>query len=494
MVFNSYIFLLFFPIVVVVYHFIPDKIRPLWLLAASYYFYMSWNVKYAALILISTVVTYFTGRFIEKYRERNASAAFLRALLAGCLSVNLGILFFFKYFTFFFRSIEKLFSAMGIAMTVPAFDVVLPVGISFYTFQALGYCIDVYKGEIRAERSFLQYALFVSFFPQLVAGPIERSGNLLNQLRTFKPVSYEHLRDGVFLMLWGYFQKIVVADRIAVYVDSVYDDPAAYPGVYLIIATILFAFQIYCDFGGYSNIAKGAAEILGIELMNNFASPYLSLSCGEFWKRWHISLSSWFRDYVYIPMGGNRKGRLRKYLNVMIVFGLSGLWHGANWTYVIWGLLNGFFQVLGDLTRPLKRALNRVTGSSGDHLAGKIAKILFTFLLIDFAWVFFRAGSVANAVTVIRSMFTVFNPWVLFDDSLFLCGLTCKESEVLILSLLLLIGVDIANYNGVTVRRRILKQDYWFRTTVFAVSVCAILIFGIWGTGYESDAFLYFQF
>lgn len=494
MVFNSYVFLLFFPVVVIVYNFVPDRFRTMWLLVASYYFYMSWNAKYAVLILLSTVVTYFTGVLMEKSRKQHDSARLPRILFWGGLTINLGILFFFKYFDFFFQNINRLVSGIGVELSMPAFDVILPVGISFYTFQALGYCIDVYNGEIKAERNFLQYALFVSFFPQLVAGPIERSGNLLHQLRSPKPICYDRLRDGIFLMLWGYFQKIVIADRIAIYVDTVYSDPKSYPGMFLIIATVLFAFQIYCDFSGYSNIAKGSAGVLGIELMNNFESPYLSLSCAEFWKRWHISLSSWFKDYVYIPLGGNRKGRLRKYLNVIIVFGLSGLWHGADWTYVIWGLLNGVFQVIGDILKPIKTGLGKIIHLKKSDISWRIVCTIITFLLIDFAWIFFRAESLSAAFDIVGSMRTVINPWVLFDDSIFSAGLTCREFEVLILSLMLLIGVDIANYHGIVVRHKILEQDYWFRTMAFALSVSVILIFGIWGTGYESDAFLYFQF
>lgn len=499
MVFNSYIFLIFFPIVVIIYHFLPQKIRPYWLLIASYYFYMSWNAKYAILILFSTAATYVTAILIDGCRKKYADdekkrKTVSRVLVGAVLTVNLGLLFFFKYYNFFFSNLSRLFSSFGIELKVPVFDVILPVGISFYTFQALGYCIDVYRGEISAERNFFQYALFVSFFPQLVAGPIERSGNLLNQLSNLKPVSYDGLRNGVFLMLWGFFQKIVIADRIAIFVDAVYGNYSAYPGTYLVLASILFAFQIYCDFGGYSNIAKGAAKILGIELMNNFESPYLSTSCGKFWRRWHISLSSWFRDYVYIPLGGNRKGKARKYLNLMIVFGLSGLWHGANWTYVIWGLLNGIFQIIGDITKKGRDSLSKHMHINRQSFGTAIAKILITFCLIDFAWIFFRAENIHDAAAIIKNMSTVFNPWILFDGGLYQCGLTEKGFKLLGAAMLVLAGVDIANIKGIKIRDVILAQDYWFRAIAFAVSVCVILVFGIWGPGYESDAFLYFQF
>lgn len=345
MLFNSLHFLIFFPVVVGIYYLIPQKARSYWLLLASYYFYMCWNAKYVVLLLFSTVVTYVSGILLERCGRAEEEEKKIRCrkklYVAASFILNLSILFVFKYLNFGMESLQWIFGQMHIALNVPAVDLLLPVGISFYTFQALGYTMDVYRGEIYAEKNFFRYALFVSFFPQLVAGPIERSKNLLRQLDKPAKPSFDSFRDGILLMLWGYFMKVVLADRIAVFVDTVYGDFETYTGVYLIVATILFAVQIYCDFSGYSVIAMGAAEILGIRLMENFNAPYLSVSVAEFWRRWHISLSSWFRDYLYIPLGGNRKGKMRKYINLLITFGVSGLWHGADWSYVIWGLLNG---------------------------------------------------------------------------------------------------------------------------------------------------------
>ena len=498
MVFNSLSFLIFFPIVVSLYYVFPKKIQPFWLLAASYYFYMSWNAKYAILILFSTVVTYLTGIFIGKFKfaseNQSSKTKYAKIFVFVCFLINLGLLFFFKYYHFFFDNLTKLFSLIGINLSSPFLDVILPVGVSFYTFQALGYCVDVYRGTIKAETNFFRYALFVSFFPQLVAGPIERSGNLLNQLENPKPFTYNRFLEGILLMLWGFFQKLVIADRIAIFVDKTYGDYSTYPGTFLVVATILFSFQIYCDFGGYSNIARGAALILGIDLMNNFISPYLSKNCGEFWRRWHISLSSWFRDYLYIPLGGNRKGKIRKYLNLIVVFGLSGLWHGANWTYIIWGLVNGIFQIIGDLLKKPKEILYSLAGIHKNKFGTDLAKITVTYILIDFSWIFFRAKDIHHANEIIKSIFTVFNPEILFNDALYNCGLTRREFSILIFSIMILLFVDILNKKGIELRRKVLDQDYWFRVVVFCVSICFILIFGLWGTGYRSDAFLYFQF
>ena len=336
MLFNSIEFLIFFPIVVLVYFVIPKKIKQLWLLVVSYYFYMCWNAKYALLILASTVITYASGLLIEKVKnssyEMTKQMVLKKWIVAGSLVINLGMLFYFKYINFALSILMDAFAKIHIQLNIPVFDVILPVGISFYTFQALSYTMDVYRDEIYAEKNFFRYALFVSFFPQLVAGPIERSKNLLRQLAVPKRFCFEDAREGLLLMLWGFFLKIVLADRIAIFVDTVYGNFSTYSGAYLVVATMLFAIQIYCDFAGYSTIAMGSAKVLGIGLMENFDAPYLSTSVSEFWRRWHISLTSWFRDYLYIPLGGSQKGTIRKYINKMIVFLVSGLWHGAAWS------------------------------------------------------------------------------------------------------------------------------------------------------------------
>ena len=310
MLFNSMQFMIFFPIVLLIYFAIPQKMKNYWLLAASYYFYMCWNAKYALLLLFSTLVTYISGLLIEKIKNSDKTLTQqvkLKKMVVGLsFSINLAILFFFKYFNFVIDTVQKAFGFINVELNIPVFDVILPVGISFYTFQALSYTMDVYRDEIYAEKNFCQYALFVSFFPQLVAGPIERSKNLLKQLAVPKKFNFEKAREGLLLMLWGFFLKIVISDRTAVFVDIVYQNYNVYTGWYLVIATILFAVQIYCDFYGYSVIAMGAAKFLGIDLMENFDAPYISKSVADFWRRWHISLTSWFKDYLYIPLGGSR--------------------------------------------------------------------------------------------------------------------------------------------------------------------------------------------
>lgn len=333
MLFNSWSFAIFLPIVFVLYWILPHKFRWILLLASSYYFYMSWNVKYVLLIFITSIISYMAALLIE-WEER---LLIKKWILGGTLFFCLGILFFFKYFDFISYNMIELLNVFSIQLHPITLKLLLPVGISFYTFQTLSYVIDVYKGDVAAERHFGKYAAFISFFPQLVAGPIERAENLLPQIKQKKQFNFDQVLFGLKLIIWGLFKKMVVADNFAIYVDRVYENIFQFQGFSLTLATFFFSIQIYCDFSGYSDIARGAAKLMGIELMENFRSPYFSASIKEFWSRWHISLSTWFRDYIYIPLGGNRVSKVRHYLNLLITFLVSGFWHGANWTFIAWG-------------------------------------------------------------------------------------------------------------------------------------------------------------
>ena len=495
MLFNSYGFLVFFPIVVVIYFLLPKRISYLWLLAASYYFYMGWNAKYALLLLVSTTITYVSGILIQWLNDRHPDKICAKKwVVAGSFISNLAILFFFKYFNFTIESMNTVLRYIDLPTINTSLDVLLPVGISFYTFQALGYTVDVYRGEIRAERNFFRYALFVSFFPQLVAGPIERSKNLLNQLRNPKSFSYERMCDGLMMMIWGYFLKLVIADRIAIFVDNMYGNVGVYDGRYLLLASVLFAVQIYCDFAGYSTIAIGAAEVMGFQLMDNFNSPYLSQSVAEFWRRWHISLSSWFKDYLYIPLGGNRKGKVRKYINIMIVFLVSGLWHGANWSYVVWGGLNGIYQVVGAIFTPVRNRIKEKLHLKKSPLPLMIIYMIVTFILVDFTWIFFRADNVQHAFAVIDSIFNMNNQALLENGTLYDLGLSRPNFMVLGVSLVILLAADICKYCGIKVRSVILNLNIVIRGAVIIAGILGILVFGIWGSGYSATNFIYFQF
>ena len=491
MLFNSLEFLVFFPIVTILYFLIPHKVRYVWLLVASYYFYMCWNPKYALLMGFSTVITYLSGILISKSGDRTGLKKLWVAL---SFTINIAILFFFKYFDFAVMNINLFLSEIGIELINPAFDVILPVGISFYTFQALGYTVDVYRKDIEPEKNILRYALFVSFFPQLVAGPIERSSNLIKQLREKHTFNTKNAAYGMMLMLWGFFEKLVIADRAAYVVDTVYNNYTAFSGITIALATVLFAFQIYCDFASYSDIARGAAQVMGFDLMKNFNTPYFAQSVSEFWRRWHISLSSWFRDYLYIPLGGNRKGKIRKYFNLMVVFILSGLWHGASWNFVIWGALNGFYQVVGDITKGVRKHISRGMKLNEDNLSRKLLKGLTTFVLVDFSWIFFRAGSFSSAIEIIKRMFSEFNLWALTDGTLFTLGLDSADMFVLLIALFVLFVVSLLKYNNINIRESLSRQGLWFRFFIYLAGIFAVLIFGVYGPEYDASQFIYFQF
>lgn len=494
MLFNSMDFLLFFPVVLLIYFTVPQRFKNYWLLAASYYFYMCWNAKYALLLLFSTLVTYTSGLCMEltkRAKMGNGRKIFYKKLtVAGSFTLNLLLLFYFKYFNFALEVLGRLLGMIHIEMRVPEFDIVLPVGISFYIFQALSYTMDVYRDEIYAEKNFFRYALFVSFFPQLVAGPIERSKNLLKQFAEPKRFDASGVRQGLLLMLWGYFLKLVIADRCAVLVNTVYGDLAAYRGFQLIAANVLFAFQIYCDFMGYSIIAAGAARVLGFRLMTNFEQPYLARSVKQFWRRWHISLSSWLKDYLYIPLGGNRKGQLKKYRNLMITFLVSGLWHGADITFVLWGGLHGIYQIFEDLFAPAADRIYKRFHIDTEKFSWRCVRIMKTFILTDIAWVFFRADSTMDALRILKRSADISNSGLLLNGGLYGLGLDERNMSILFIALAALFLCSILRETGRDVLLWIGEQNVFFRYALYWGAV-TMITFSLDITGQE---FIYFQF
>lgn len=502
MLFNSIDFLIFFPVVLVIYFAIPKKYSYIWLLIASYYFYMCWNPIYISLIVISTLVTYFCGIILGKVAEKLEDATQKKSikkkivLILGLL-INLGILGYFKYSNFLINNWNVIANKLHINAVSPI-SIVLPVGISFYTFQAIGYMIDVYKGTVQPEKNILKYALFVSFFPQLVAGPIERSDRFLKQIQ--KPIiekkwDYDRITSGLTIMLWGYFQKVVIADRLAVLVDYVFENFEQLGMVGLGTGAIAFAFQIYCDFAGYTWIAIGAAKVLGFTLMENFNTPYFASSVVDFWKRWHISMTSWFTDYVYIPLGGSRCSKWKHYRNIMVTFLVSGLWHGANWTYVCWGAIHGLYQIAEKEITPIIRKLNQRLQTKTDSFGYKFSKILVTFLLVDFAWIFFRADSIHQAIHYIYRMFHFRDYWALVDQSVLNLGLDGLELNIIVVALMLLFAVDFVKYRQkMNIDQWLTKQWIVFRWIALIGMLFFVLVLGYYGPGFDSAQFIYFQF
>lgn len=478
MLFNSAGYLVFFTIVCLVYFILPKKVKRVFLLLASYFFYSCWNLKYSLLMLFSTVATYLTAIAMDMVGEKQKKKIYLGL----CFFVNLAILFVFKYYGFTVNFLNKILGLVGVSLNLPLINVLLPVGISFYTFQALGYIVDVYRGEIKAERNFINYALFVSFFPQLVAGPIERSKNLLTQIDNLGHRRYENLSKGLLYILWGFFLKLVIADRAAIFVNQVYDSYQGYSYIFLCYAALLFAVQIYCDFYSYSIIAKGSAKILGYDLMDNFKAPYLSKSITEFWRRWHISLSTWFKDYLYIPLGGNRKGTFRKHLNVLIVFLVSGLWHGANYTFVLWGLIHGIFNILED-------SFKDITKNISNNFIYKNIRRLITFVVAVISFVIFRSKNIGAAKAFILGILK--RQAGTLDASI---AFPYEDTVILLIAIAMLIVIDILIYNKVNMVERIEKRSLIIRWPIYIFLLVVILIFGIYGPGYSEAQFIYFQF
>ncbi|MFW5737139.1 MAG: MBOAT family O-acyltransferase [Halanaerobium sp.] len=489
MIFNSIQFLIFFVVVVSTYFLINSKYRWILLLAASYYFYMSWNPTYILLIVLSTIVDYFASLKMAEQENKEKRKKYL--LLS--LFVNLGLLFFFKYYGFFNNSVSSVVRAFNMNLGLPNFDLLLPVGISFYTFQTLSYTLDVYRGDKEAEKHFGIFALYVSFFPQLVAGPIERSTRLLPQFR--KKIDFDSARvaSGLQLMLWGYFKKVVVADRLALYVNGVYNNLEGLRGITLILATVFFAFQIYCDFSGYSSIAIGAARVMGFDLMTNFRRPYFAKSIPEFWRRWHISLSTWFKDYLYIPLGGNRVSKIRYYFNLFITFLVSGLWHGAAWTFVIWGALHGFYQIISISTVQFRKNIKDKIGLSNLPTLNKWWQILATFALVNFGWIFFRANSFSDAIYVVNNLFvslgTQLSSWQNLKAAVVGYGLNQYELILAFAVILIMEIVHLMQRQG-SVREFLNQKPLFLRWAAYYGLVIIILAFGVYG---EAE-FIYFQF
>lgn len=478
MLFNSAGYIVFFTIVCLVYFILPKKLKRVFLLLASYFFYSCWNLKYSLLMLFSTVATYGTAIAMDMVGAKQKKKLYLGL----CFFVNLAILFVFKYYSFTVNFINKILGIAALSIDMPVIDVLLPVGISFYTFQALGYIVDVYRGEIKAERNFINYALFVSFFPQLVAGPIERSKNLLTQIDNLGHRRYENLSKGLLYILWGFFLKLVIADRAAIFVNQVFDSYQGYSYIFLCYAALLFAVQIYCDFYSYSIIAKGSAKVLGYDLMDNFRAPYLSASITEFWRRWHISLSTWFKDYLYIPLGGNRKGAFRKHLNVLIVFLVSGLWHGANYTFVLWGLIHGVFNILED-------SLKGITKGIRDNFIYKNIRRLITFVVAVLSFVIFRSKNIGAAKAYLLGIFK--RQAGSLDASI---AFPYEDTVILLIAIAILVVIDILIYNKVKLADNIERRSLIVRWPIYIFLLIATLIFGIYGPGYSEAQFIYFQF
>lgn len=493
MIFNSLQFASFFIVVLAVLFVLPSRIRVWWLLLASLYFYSSGSSENLVYLVTATFVTWVSALLIDLVPNDSLKTKIIRnVLLWEALIVDFGMLIFFKYTGFIAETIGVVLPD-SIASTL-----ILPIGISFFVFTNTGYLFDVYRGKTRAERNPFYYALFASFFPCIMSGPIERADRLIPQLRNYKNVKLfnsEQIVTGFSLIVWGLFTKMVIADRIALVVDNVYSKYYVYGAIELFLGTVAYSIQIYCDFMSYSTIALGCAKVMGIDVFDNFDAPYTAQSIKEFWRRWHISLSTWLKDYVYIPLGGSRCSKFRKCLNLLITFLVSGIWHGAGLNFIIWGAIHGVLQIIGDLISPVRDWFYKKTNAKIDSVGYKFTRILITFLLVNFAWVFFKVSDYNVAIDIISRIFTKPDFWVLFDDSLYSLGLDRREFNIFFISFLGLILVDwIKNKKKQNFGVFLNEQPWYFRWVVLVALMFAILTFGIYGPGFNKAGFIYFDF
>lgn len=479
MLFNSFAFLIFFPVVTIVYFLLAHKYRWLWLLVMSCVFYMFFIPKYIIILFVTITIDYWAGIKIADSTGKRKKQYLLISILSTIL-----VLAVFKYANFFNSNIAAIAQMLHWNYSLGALNIILPIGLSFHTFQSLSYVIEVYRGKHPPERHFGIYSLYVMFYPQLVAGPIERPQNILYQFYEHHEFKYKDVSSGLKLMAWGFFKKLVIADRLAAIINPVYNNPGHYSGGTLVFVTLLFAQQIYCDFSGYSDIAIGIARVMGFKLMKNFDCPYFSKSISEFWTRWHISLSTWFRDYVYIPMGGSRVVKWRWYYNLLITFLLSGFWHGANWTFVIWGGLNGLYLIIEAHTRQWRQNIGGKTGFSRLPRISYYMQVLVTVLLISLAWIFFRANSSADAFLILSRIFSadIFR----INFSSFIDPL----SLVLCIGFILVLELVQGLHKKYNVIRFLSGRPLYMRLGVYALFLVILLNFGV----FSSKGFIYFQF
>lgn len=475
MLFNSLSFAIFYPIVFILYWLLNKKLKVqnVLLLIASYYFYACWDWRFLFLLMFSTLLDFFTGIKMETDLKRK------KFWFWSSIIINLGFLGIFKYYNFFIDSFAEGMSSLGIKVHYSTLNVILPVGISFYTFHGLSYVIDIYKSRIKAERNFIDYGLFVSFFPLLVAGPIERATHLLPQIKLKREFTYNNAVTGLRQILWGLFKKIVIADQCAIYANQIFGHNDYFYGSTLVIGAILFAFQIYGDFSGYSDIALGSAKLLGFDLLKNFNYPYFSRSIAEFWRRWHISLSTWFRDYLYIPLGGSKGGNWGRIRNTFIIFIVSGFWHGANWTFIVWGALNALFILPSIVFKTNRNNLDIVAENSLFPNFREIVMMTITFSLTVFAWIFFRADNVSHAVRYIRKIFSYS---LLKKPQVDVAWLFC-------IILLFMIVEWFGRKNNYAIENIQLNGNRFIRWGFYYLLVAGIIYF----SG-EEQTFIYFQF
>lgn len=500
MSFTGVFYLLFLTLAVIVFFILPGaRTRSIWLLAISSFFFLLYSPSAYWVIIAVTLVAYGMGLVLGRMNEcEEEHTGRKRLVLIVGILISIAALLVCKYGAFTFNVIEEVARALKQSLQLPLLKLIMPIGISFWTFQTVAYIVDVYKKKTPPVRNLLFFAASVIFFPTITMGPITKIQTLVPQLNQKYRFSYDNMRSGLLLMGWGYFKKLMVADRLAIFVGTVFDHPHNYSGtvngMLFLVAAVFYAIQLYTDFSGYTDIVRGSARLFGVTLPENFRAPYFSRSVGEFWRRWHITLMDWLKEYIYIPLGGNRKGKARKYVNVMAVFLVSGIWHGAGWTFIVWGLLNGFYQLAGAFLAPLNKRVTEFFHIDRESSGHRVFQTVCTFLLITIAWVFFRAGSISDALYMIPRMFMP-TFWIFTDGSMLQQGLGYSELIIALASIVLVWVIDYLKFEkGRNITLWLVAQPLYFRWFVYYALIFTIVIFGQYGGTYNAADFVYFKF
>ena len=482
MYFTSFSFIIFIIISCLVYHIFPSKYRYLVIAMASSVFYYSLSRWMIIILLAVTLITYLGGLFCEKKHATKITVVLL------C-----GILLFFKYLNILQIISQEIVEKYGRSIPERLLLLTMPLGLSFFVFESVAYVADCKKRMVIPEKNILFVYTYLSFFATVSSGPIERAGNLIPQLKHPQKINYDSMRKALLLILWGFMLKLVLANRLDIFVNTVYENPELFSGTIVRLATIFYTLEIYSDFAGYSCIALGVGELFGVSICENFNTPYLAKNIPEFWRRWHISLSRWLKDYIYIPLGGSRKGHTKKLINIMIVFLISGIWHGASFTFIFWGLLHGLYQVISDLIAPIKKkvAMKAIENKNGRLFSA--LEVVCTFFLVNLAWIFFRADSFEKAFAIIKEC-THFSPWAIFDGSLFGAGLARPDMIVVMIMIAVLAFTDHMNYKKISIRDRILQLPLIIRWMIYIAAIVFVFICGVWGKGYDAANFIYTGF
>ncbi len=480
----SFTFAFFVLILLLAYYILPKKARPYVLLCGSLFFYCCFSLKYLPFLLFTAVSSFFCAKALGIVRRK-------KLLIFGCVAANFAVWFVVKDLQWAFHLADRALSVIGIDFSMPLLNILVPVGISYYTLQALGYVFDVYRGTTTAEKNFFKYLLFLSYFPAIVQGPISRYNRLMPELANTKPFCFDSVRGSLVLVLWGVVKKMVIADRLGIFVDNVFDDFWELQGIILYLGAVGYAFQLYFDFSGCVDICRGVSGMFGIDLANNFDRPYLARSVKDFWGRWHISLSSWLKDYVYIPLGGNRKGTLRKYANLLITFLVSGLWHGAGLQFVLWGALHAMYQIIGQATQNIRRKASNLLGVREGSFSQRLFQTLITFHLVTLAWIFFRSDGIGNGLRYISNMFATPCWSYLFNDDLFHFGVDVVHFRLLVVHIAVTLYIDAHTASQHHALTGLTRQHILVRWVVYWILLLDIILLGVYGSGYDLGGFMY---